>query len=324
MGVVAACGTLLLRDVANPSNVLAAPYYYQLPVSQYQANQPYYVISSGIGGWYYLTPGNWNQPAQMQQISYQSIAAAVLPESPPVALSATSDTQFRGSTPSVQQARQCNLQSEFPHLEIKVKGDATGSVLARDQETICEALRSVPSEHARTLEELTILYGDKADAEHRAQAGGRVMHINGELSEMRSLFLHELGHNVDINYLAGDRETGKTDYSSEKVTVYWDDPSIAYYSINWKDSDIEQPGTTDGDFASGYGRTNPQEDFAEGYVLYVENGPLFREWASENQALQQKYDQLNNSVFGGREYFTEYSNTAFAGSDRPWDATLMR
>jgi hypothetical protein len=49
----------------------------------------------------------------------------------------------------------------------------------------------------------------------------------------------------------------------------------------------------------------PGEDFAESFSAYVVNGRRFREAASKNNVLAQKYNWLKNNVFKGTEYNTD-------------------
>ncbi len=54
----------------------------------------------------------------------------------------------------------------------------------------------------------------------------------------------------------------------------------------------------------GVPKYSPFEDFAESFGLYVNGGRIFRELATSNQYLRQKYDWLKANVFAGFEYDT--------------------
>ncbi|NCP77136.1 hypothetical protein GW830_03325 [bacterium] len=102
-------------------------------------------------------------------------------------------------------------------------------------------------------------------------------------SEQLKVFVHELGHIVDILYL-------KKGFLS--------DPSDVFYSISWDSFNTKKRGQKLADFISGYALSNKYEDFAESFAFYVFHNEDFATLAKKNIYLQQKYNFLKSYVFG--------------------------
>lgn len=140
------------------------------------------------------------------------------------------------------------------------------------------------------------------------------------------LISHELWHVVDLWVVQW--------YSSEKSTVYtefWksvftvDDPSLSYYSLSWDSETVRKSEATKEDFCSGYGMTDPFEDFAECHNMYLNHNDIFKNWARVNEVMKQKYNFFAN-LYGGKFMFSSASDLSKFNSDnnwRPWDSTKM-
>lgn len=282
--------------------------YWNVP---YYAPMPTYPV--------YYVPIENNMPTYGTQ-TYGMWSPNAWSSGAPVSLSSF-EPSSREVLPTVDSA--CDLLSEFSNLEITITGKPSPDTLRHDEQTICEALTQVPSDHAETLKNLTIKYEGKKTGEDRAQAGGQLMYIAGDLPELYNVFLHELGHNIDTGMLQGTHAAGKSIFSSQKLVVYSDDPSLDFYTISWK-SETKLRGSSKSNFVSGYALVNPQEDFAESYMMYITQGATFRAWAAKNTVLKRKYEWLRDTLFDGQEYFTGSATTDTAiASSRPWDATKL-
>jgi hypothetical protein len=108
--------------------------------------------------------------------------------------------------------------------------------------------------------------------------------------------IHEVAHNIDDGVLVGSgaemsefREFG--DYLPAN------DPSLEYYRISWEHDRLTKDNSF---FCSHYGKTDPFEDFAECFTIYVINGAWFKE-QGEGVA---KYNHIKR-LFGGREFLAE-------------------
>lgn len=141
---------------------------------------------------------------------------------------------------------------------------------------------------------------------------------NGELIYMRCLddpvefehvLIHEIGHVVDLTYLEGSDEAEDSSFDDFGDPVKVDDVSSVYYSISWDDTDSMSDTSSMSHFASQYAATNPFEDFAETFLMYVEHGDLFRYLAFKegNTTLAKKYIFMKTKVFDGKEFKVGHS-----------------
>ncbi|MDD2916400.1 MAG: hypothetical protein PHH70_00995 [Candidatus Gracilibacteria bacterium] len=106
--------------------------------------------------------------------------------------------------------------------------------------------------------------------------------ITNDTEEIK-VFVHELGHIVDIFYL--------------KKGVFGGDISDIFYSIAWDAFNTKKKGQKITDFVSGYALSNKYEDFAESFAFYVFHNEAFAREAKKDAFLQQKYDFFRKYVF---------------------------
>jgi len=76
------------------------------------------------------------------------------------------------------------------------------------------------------------------------------------------------------------------------------DPSIAFYKVSRESESIRKAEAKRKDFCSGYGMTNPFEDFSECFNLYINHNIFFREIAKKNGVLTNKYNFIAALVDG--------------------------
>jgi hypothetical protein len=82
---------------------------------------------------------------------------------------------------------------------------------------------------------------------------------------------------------------------------------------------------TDVDFVSGYGMSNPFEDFAECHNMYLYHREVFAYMASKSRVLQNKYDYFN-TMYQGQHLSVNFNPTdlkQLSVDYRPWDTTRM-
>jgi hypothetical protein len=113
------------------------------------------------------------------------------------------------------------------------------------------------------------------------------------------LVAHEFGHGVGAVYRTISEINDRRDVHFGKISFDFSDADPF-----WRSYVLLRPVDNDGEFVSGYAKTNNPEDFAESFTTYVHAGNIFRERAKSNTYLQQKYDFLKNYIFEGREYNT--------------------
>ncbi len=194
-------------------------------------------------------------------------------------------------------------------------------------ESIKKGLRSsilkLPRSHTQALKSLEIR-NQKHESRGLANSKKIIIHTAsvGDEQELQSVFIHELGHVVDLGKMNGN--SGRTTaFWDGKTPVYSDDVSLKFYSISWNSASERKDAMKRSDFISGYAMTNCFEDFAESYVFYRLHGEKFRTIAEESPALKAKYDFMKTYVFGGMEYQKQKKETSFVHS-LIWDATLVK
>jgi len=110
---------------------------------------------------------------------------------------------------------------------------------------------------------------------------------------------HELWHIVDLWLI-----TWTSPIKSKQYTEFWkerfsiDDKSLDFYRLSWKSEKVKQPYSYAKDFVSWYGLTDPFEDFAECFNMYVNHNSVFRKMAKESNILEKKYLFINKIMHG--------------------------
>lgn len=146
--------------------------------------------------------------------------------------------------------------------------------------------------------------------------------------EFVELVGHELGHIVDLGVVNGtdsQNDANFTEFQDEVFAI--DDPSLEYYALSWKSETVRKSSTKKDDFCSGYGMSDPFEDFAECHNLYLNHNNIFKYLASKNSVMKKKYDFMV-SLYNGKYLFKgtskELSKFKSSPSQRPWDTTRMK
>jgi len=128
-------------------------------------------------------------------------------------------------------------------------------------------------------------------------------------NEIVSVFVHELGHYIDITFL-------------EKKRFY--DISDVFYNFSWKGTKVLKPWLVQADFVSGYAMTNKYEDFAETFIYYVMYNNDFYEKAKKSAILQKKYDFFHEEIFPDGEFQgTNFRNPSENIKNYYWDITKI-
>lgn len=125
-------------------------------------------------------------------------------------------------------------------------------------------------------------------------------------TEFGELSSHEMGHITDLGYIQGMANKKDKLYTEFGKTVFAiDDISITYYKLSWDQENIRKAEAKKKDFCSGYGMTDPFEDFAECFNLYTNHNSMFRQIAQNNDILKEKYNFIASLFDGG--YLSERS-----------------
>lgn len=150
-----------------------------------------------------------------------------------------------------------------------------------------------------------------------------------DIAEFENIFLHELGHVVDLNFLKGNESgfSDKFDFFGSPIDM--SDPSIGYYGISFDSNDKVKDEISEFDFVSGYAKENIFEDFAETFLMYIKYGPEFRSLIVDNKELESKYVFIRENVFDGYEFdIAETSKESVLslfseGKNRPFDISVI-
>lgn len=194
-------------------------------------------------------------------------------------------------------------------------------ILPRHRILADQVLRSLPPQCRNNLKNFYVNY-DK-NAAYRGLGGAETIIVIGTVPdhEFKALLIHECGHVTDLGGLKGTKKGGPTSFYDGKQAIYGNDPSVAFYSISWLTPVINQPGTKESDFVSGYASVNPFEDFAEAYAYYALQKEVFKKIAATNPVLKAKYDFMEQVVFGDTSSVA--SGQHVPGKKVPWDVTKL-
>jgi len=104
-----------------------------------------------------------------------------------------------------------------------------------------------------------------------------------------------LWHIVDLGVIQWVSRTTDRDFTEfGRVVFAADDLSLEYYDTSWKSESIRSALSSSDDFCSGYAMTNPFEDFAECFNLYINHNAYFRYISENNTIIAWKYNYIAN------------------------------
>ena len=149
-----------------------------------------------------------------------------------------------------------------------------------------------------------------------------IMNVKKNMSyeQFFEVLTHETGHIVDLGVLVWHWF-----FKNKKFTEYWkpafydNDPSLKFYSLCWKSEKVKKPDIFISDFVSWYGMTDPFEDFAEAFNMYLNHNYVFRQMAMESNILREKYNFLAR-IFKWKFIHSD-KNYPFNAWFRPRDST---
>ncbi|MDD2487315.1 MAG: putative zinc-binding metallopeptidase [Candidatus Gracilibacteria bacterium] len=197
-------------------------------------------------------------------------------------------------------------KQEKPYLSISFKPD-----YLKVDDTLMKTLKlNIDSKYFKDKITPLDLVIDGNRIEPRGQVSGNKLILSSKIKmkdETVKVFMHELGHILDLYYLNDD---DGFDVSDEFYRISW----IAY-NIKKKDAKI-------GDFVSGYALSNKYEDFAESFIFYIFHNEDFALKAKKNKILKNKYNFFNKYIFMNDEFFdTSFGNTTLKSYN--WDSTKI-
>ena len=139
-------------------------------------------------------------------------------------------------------------------------------------------------------------------------------------NEFAGLIVHECGHVIHGNLL-GNSSSGPSTFRDGNDVFASDSPAAAFFAISWSNTKKKTQGITDADFVSGYAKTDPFEDFAETFTMYVLQRPALETRATQNAIINKKLQWMEQTFplptnMLGTPLYT-WNGTI------PWDATKL-
>ena len=140
------------------------------------------------------------------------------------------------------------------------------------------------------------------------------------------MLTHEIGHITDLAMLQGSstqKEQNFTEFGKKVFGI--DDVSLLFYALSRDSETIRKADSIKKNFCSGYGMSDPFEDFAECFNLYINHNQLFRLMARKDTIMGKKYNAIAG-LFDGIYINQKKSDAIFVQSNtsrRPRDTTRI-
>ncbi len=144
--------------------------------------------------------------------------------------------------------------------------------------------------------------------------------------EFIELSTHEMGHITDLGYiewLSSKKDKNYTEFG--KVVFAIDDLSLSFYKLSWDNETIRKAEAKKKNFCSGYGMSDPFEDFAECFNLYTNHNIFFRQIAKTDSVLKKKYNFIAG-IFNGQYISSNSQDLTLIKTNsarRPRDTTKL-
>ena len=140
-------------------------------------------------------------------------------------------------------------------------------------------------------------------------------------AEFLELVSHEFGHITDLGMIQGTDNNKDTTYTEFGSPVFaLDDISLKFYALSRANETIRRSTAVKKDFCSGYGMSDPFEDFAECFNLYLNHNSLFQTFALNDAIMKKKFNFIA-ALFTGK-YINKWTST-LSVNDRPRDTTKI-
>lgn len=191
--------------------------------------------------------------------------------------------------------------------------DKTGAQRQLDADhasQIATALRIMPTGFDQRIQRIYLVYGD--EKMRRGMSGVGVVFMKAEEVDFFRVLVHEFGHIWDLHREVAQGE--KSQFFDGQYRIPDEDPSVTFYKYSWKNNFEKVQDSLA--FASGYGSSDPFEDFAESFALYVLQNKTFQTWQQTQGIMAKKYGFLK-TIFG-KDFVADNVYSA-----RPYDVTQL-
>lgn len=164
------------------------------------------------------------------------------------------------------------------------------SIQPRQRELADEVLRLLPAGCRDNLTNFYVRYDHPAQ---RGLGGKNTIIIDGSVpdSEFIGLLTHECWHVITAS-LDGTPGTAPSAFRDGSQVFYADSATAAFFSISWQAQNVRREGSSDADFASTYGKTDPFEDLAEFGIAYSVHPAWLEQRAQTNSVIRAKLEWM--------------------------------
>lgn len=221
-------------------------------------------------------------------------------------------------------------QVQYPSLRIIAQDADKKRIDLREPEAtlIPRILSALPGKTIPAFEQIIIQYGNPPGMRRGLTGGGTMFvkdagSLKGGVKEFIGVFMHEAGHVIDIAYHQGTISAKESAFRDGAIPLYLNDPSIEFYNDNWLDDRTQKPNVPSLNFVTGYAASDPFEEFAESYHVFVLQGEAFRTVAGKNAVLKKHYDFIAGRLYDGRDFESGVDPAQLDKDPRVWDSTVM-
>lgn len=180
-------------------------------------------------------------------------------------------------------------------------------------------LAALPAGCRDHLKNFSVLY---KGATRRGLGGKTTIILDGSVpdDEFVALLTHECGHVIGGNLL-GSATSGVSMFRDGKEIYFRDSPMVAYWQLSWATEESRAAGSTNTEFASGYGKSDAFEDFAEFFAAYVLQRDMLEDRAASNDVIAAKLAWMEEYLPMDEESLG--IGTATWTGSIPWDVTKL-
>lgn len=247
-----------------------------------------------------------------------------------------SSTQYRNQQSqsawsiSIPSANTCVSEADLCD-KIRFIGNFSDADKRKYQSLIIKQINNIDALLSTDVKIRDVLYSITLDSSRwtrRWRAGSSTVmlylgNINGT-DEFTEILTHELGHIVDLSILKWTRRVVQNMFYNIDHTFFLiNDPSIDFYQVSRLDNQTRADHASAMGFVGWYAMTDPFEDFAESFNMYLNHHNVFALLAGTNSEMRKKY--LFMQRLFDRKYLKADTSTAYHMKDntetRPRDTT---
>lgn len=235
----------------------------------------------------------------------------------------SSDQNFKATLIPVQEENEVLHSVSTPEQKEYARENLAITLPAEYEKMARFILMQIPESHFQSLRKIV---ADTTPGARRGLASFKSMYLGVQeihsSQEFRRVFIHELGHVLDLGGLVASQKKLDSGFRDGANVIYETDPSLDFYRLCWTKEHMQNGKCSDLDFVSKYGQADAFEDFAESYLLFIENNASFVEMAKESDVIAKKYQFFAQIVFNGK--IPQTGTAKLPQMARVWDLTEVQ